>query len=62
MAVVGEAQRTVGRDRGSFAKQRDIDEFVETLAGTKTAKSRPTTGDVSACCEAPTASGRTACR
>src|SRR5688500_20348370 len=31
MAVVGEAPRTVGRDRGSFARQRDIDEFVETL-------------------------------
>jgi sulfite reductase (NADPH) hemoprotein beta-component len=31
MAATGEAQRTVGRDRGSFARQRDIDEFVETL-------------------------------
>src|SRR5688572_30960499 len=31
MAVVGESQQTVGRDRGSFARQRDIDEFVETL-------------------------------
>ena len=32
MAATGEAQRTVGRDRGSFARQRDIDEFVETLS------------------------------
>jgi sulfite reductase (NADPH) hemoprotein beta-component len=31
MAVVGESQQTLGRDRGSFARQRDIDEFVETL-------------------------------
>ena len=31
MAVAGESQRTLGRDRGSFARQRDIDEFVETL-------------------------------
>src|SRR5919109_4502551 len=32
MAVVSDAQRTIGRDRGSFARQRDIDEFVETLS------------------------------
>jgi sulfite reductase beta subunit-like hemoprotein len=32
MAVTDEAQRTVGRDRESFARQRDIDEFVETLS------------------------------
>ena len=31
MAAVGEAQQTLGRDRSSFARQRDIDEFVETL-------------------------------
>ena len=32
MAVVGEAQQAIGRDRGTFARQRDIDEFVQTLA------------------------------
>src|SRR5687768_4165003 len=31
MAVLGEARRVVGRERPNFAKQRDIDEFVETL-------------------------------
>ncbi len=31
MAAVGEVQQTLGRDRSSFARQRDIDEFVETL-------------------------------
>jgi sulfite reductase (NADPH) hemoprotein beta-component len=30
MSVVSDAQRTVGRERPSFARQRDNDEFVET--------------------------------
>src|SRR5687768_12766974 len=31
MAVTDEPQQTLGRERPNFAKQRDIDEFVETL-------------------------------
>ena len=51
-------RETFGRARVSFADEADIDEFVSLLARSRAATSAPTNGARSACCAAPTASGR----
>ncbi len=53
-----EDRDTLGRARLSFARQADVDEFVDVLSRFERERSDPTNGARSGWCAAPTASVR----